>query len=103
MTLARYVDIYRGILLRIVLSVNVGFIGAGAYLLCFAILTDDIFGVLSMQIFMTNLSAPFICQFFKEPLLQILPLTDIVFGNESECLAFGQSMGYEVRMPANQF
>lgn len=45
--------------------------------------------------FMMNLSAPFICQFFKEPLLQLLPYVDVIFGNETELKAFGESMGYE--------
>ncbi len=30
--------------------------------------------------FATNLSAPFISQFFKEPLLELLPYCDLVFG-----------------------
>lgn len=35
-----------------------------------------------------NLSAPFICQFFKDPLLSVLPYVDILFGNETEAEAF---------------
>jgi adenosine kinase len=27
-----------------------------------------------------NLSAPFICQFFKDPLLQVMPFVDFLFG-----------------------
>jgi adenosine kinase len=42
-----------------------------------------------------NLSAPFICQFFTAPLLQVLEYADFVFGNESECEAFGAAMKYE--------
>lgn len=30
-----------------------------------------------------NLSAPFICQFFKEPLMQVMPYVDVIFGNET--------------------
>jgi adenosine kinase len=42
-----------------------------------------------------NLSAPFICQFFLDPLLAVIPYADFVFGNESECQTFGASMKYE--------
>lgn len=44
---------------------------------------------------LVNLSAPFICQFFLDPLLQVLPYADFVFGNESEAQAFGAAMKYE--------
>lgn len=30
-----------------------------------------------------NLSAPFISQFFKEPLMKVMPYVDILFGNET--------------------
>lgn len=33
--------------------------------------------------FCMNLSAPFICQFFKDQLLSVLPYVDILFGNET--------------------
>lgn len=42
---------------------------------------------------MLNLAAPFICQFFKEPLLAALPYADIVFGNESEAETFARETG----------
>lgn len=38
--------------------------------------------------FMMNLSAPFICEFFKETVVEVLPFIDFLFGNESEALAF---------------
>mmetsp|Transcript_9402 Transcript_9402/g.31200 ORF Transcript_9402/g.31200 Transcript_9402/m.31200 type:complete len:362 (+) Transcript_9402:2-1087(+) len=41
-----------------------------------------------------NLSAPFICQFFKDPLLEVMPYVDFLFGNESEAAEFGKSMGW---------
>ncbi|CAB3387752.1 Hypothetical predicted protein [Cloeon dipterum] len=41
--------------------------------------------------FIMNLSAPFICQFFLEPLKSGLPYVDILFGNESEALAFSEA------------
>ena len=33
--------------------------------------------------FCMNLSAPFLCQFFKDPMLQTLPYVDVLFGNET--------------------
>ena len=35
------------------------------------------------QLFMMNLSAPFLCQVFKKPMMEALPYVDILFGNES--------------------
>lgn len=35
------------------------------------------------KILMMNLSAPFLSQFFKEPLMQAFPYIDILFGNET--------------------
>jgi adenosine kinase len=32
-----------------------------------------------------NLSAPFIAQFFKGPLMDAMPHVDVLFGNESVC------------------
>lgn len=37
----------------------------------------------SGKVFTMNLSAPFLCQFFKEPMLKTLPYVDILFGNET--------------------
>eukprot|EP01134_Creolimax_fragrantissima_P003362 CFRG3362T1 len=45
----------------------------------------------SNKIFCMNLSAPFLCQFFKDPQAAALPYTDIVFGNESEALAYSEA------------
>lgn len=44
--------------------------------------------------FILNLSAPFIAQFFKDPLDSILPYVDILIGNETEAAAFSESHGY---------
>lgn len=52
------------------------------------------------KIFSTNLSAPFISQFFTEPLLTAITYCDFVFGNESEALAFGEKQGYQDRTVA---
>jgi len=38
-----------------------------------------------------NLSAPFLCQFFKDQMMSVLPFTDIVFGNETEAAAYAES------------
>ena len=38
-----------------------------------------------------NLSAPFLCQFFKEPMDQTSPYWDYVFGNETEAEAYSES------------
>jgi len=39
-----------------------------------------------------NLAAPFIVDFFTEPLQQQLPLVDILFGNETEAVALSKKM-----------
>ncbi|KAM3959642.1 adenosine kinase 2 isoform 2-T2 [Aphomia sociella] len=41
--------------------------------------------------FIMNLSAPFVSQFFKEPLEKLLPYVDVLFGNESEAEAFAKA------------
>ena len=46
------------------------------------------------KLFVLNLSAPFICQFFKEPLSEVLPYVDILVGNEAEGDAFQEAFGY---------
>ncbi|XP_028286882.1 adenosine kinase-like isoform X2 [Parambassis ranga] len=47
------------------------------------------------KIFCMNLSAPFISQFFKEPLMKIMPYVDILFGNETEAATFAKEQGFE--------
>lgn len=42
--------------------------------------------------FMLNLSAPFISQFFKDPLMNAFPYVDIVFGNDDEAKTFAKSV-----------
>merc|ERR1719434_341784 len=37
-----------------------------------------------------NLSAPFLCQFFKDPMLAALPFVDVLFGNETEAATFSK-------------
>ena len=50
-----------------------------------------------VQTFIMNLSAPFLCQFFKAPMLEAAPYWDILFGNESEALAFAEANEINVR------
>ena len=45
------------------------------------------------QIFVLNLSAPFIPQFFAVQLQQIMPYVDILIGNEAEAEAWGSATG----------
>jgi len=45
------------------------------------------------KILCMNLSAPFIPQFFKDPLNAALPHVDILFGNESEAAIYGETHG----------
>jgi len=42
------------------------------------------------KIFCMNLSAPFLCEFFKDPMMKAFPYVDIVFGNETEALKFSE-------------
>lgn len=46
------------------------------------------------QVFVLNLSAPFIPQFFQVQLQQILPFCDIVIGNEAEAEAWASASGH---------
>lgn len=39
---------------------------------------------------MINLSAPFICQFFKDKVLEAFPYVDILFGNDDEAKVFAK-------------
>ena len=45
------------------------------------------------QVFILSLSAPFIPQFFKEPLDQTAPYWDYVIGNETEAVSWAESHG----------
>lgn len=38
------------------------------------------------KIFSLNLSAPFISQFYKEPMMKVMPYVDVLFGNETVSL-----------------
>jgi adenosine kinase len=43
------------------------------------------------KVFILNLSAPFIAQFFKDQLDQVLPYVDILIANETEAAAYAES------------
>lgn len=45
--------------------------------------------------FIMNLSAPFLCSVFKEPMMQLIPYVDVLFGNESEAAAFGKEHNFQ--------
>ncbi|KAK0398048.1 hypothetical protein QR680_002401 [Steinernema hermaphroditum] len=47
------------------------------------------------KVFMMNLAAPFISQFFTQPLMEALPYIDILFGNESEAAAFAEANKFD--------
>jgi len=44
--------------------------------------------------FMMNLSAPFLINFFWDPMSKVLPYTDVVFSNESEAETLGAKLGW---------
>lgn len=46
------------------------------------------------KIYTMNLSAPFLCQFFKDPMMKVLAYSDIVFGNETEAEAFSETHNF---------
>jgi adenosine kinase len=43
------------------------------------------------KIFTMNLSAPFLCELYKKPMRAALPYVDILFGNETEAVAFSKA------------
>ncbi|GJY03667.1 adenosine kinase 2, partial [Tanacetum coccineum] len=47
------------------------------------------------KVFTMNLSAPFICEFFKDAQEKALPYVDYVFGNETEARTFSKVHGWE--------
>merc|ERR1712130_50798 len=47
------------------------------------------------SLYCLNLSAPFIISSFATPMMELMPFVDILFGNESEALAFGKHHKYE--------
>jgi len=49
------------------------------------------------KVFCMNLSAPFLCEFFKDPMMEAFPYVDIVFGNETEAAKFGEIQGFDTK------
>ncbi|XP_076931665.1 adenosine kinase 2-like [Bidens hawaiensis] len=47
------------------------------------------------KVFIMNLSAPFICEFFKDAQDKALPYVDYVFGNETEARTYSKVHGWE--------
>ena len=52
------------------------------------------------KIYACNLSAPFVVQFFGEPLSKVLAYSDFVFGNDDEAVAWATANGVEDKTPA---
>ncbi|KAH9258126.1 hypothetical protein BASA81_003689 [Batrachochytrium salamandrivorans] len=46
------------------------------------------------KVYCLNFAAPFICEFFHQQLVELLPFADFVFGNESEAQAFATKAGW---------
>eukprot|EP01147_Barroeca_monosierra_P007599 gene7599-7713_t len=46
------------------------------------------------KLFAMNIAAPFICQVFKEPLVQASAYWDVIFGNESEAEALSNALEF---------
>ncbi|XP_073993108.1 adenosine kinase 2 isoform X2 [Rhodnius prolixus] len=46
------------------------------------------------KLFMMNLSAPFLPVFYKEQMMRAMPYVDILFGNETEALAFAKEQNF---------
>lgn len=46
------------------------------------------------KLFMMNLSAPFLSQFFKQQMMQAMPYVDIIFGNETEAATFAKEQKF---------
>ncbi|KAJ3647051.1 hypothetical protein Zmor_024599 [Zophobas morio] len=44
--------------------------------------------------FIMNLSAPFVSQLYKEPLMQVMPYIDLLFGNETEAETFATEQNF---------
>jgi adenosine kinase len=49
------------------------------------------FAAANDRLFAMNLSAPFLCTFYSEPMMRLLPYVDILFGNELEAEAYAEA------------
>ncbi|KAH0470054.1 hypothetical protein IEQ34_001612 [Dendrobium chrysotoxum] len=48
-----------------------------------------------LLVFLMNLSAPFICEFFRDAQDKVFPYVDYIFGNETEARTFSRVRGWE--------
>ncbi|XP_050725598.1 uncharacterized protein LOC127003241 isoform X2 [Eriocheir sinensis] len=48
------------------------------------------------KVFAMNLSAPFLCEFFNEPMMKAFPYIDILFSNETEAAKFSEVQGFKL-------
>ncbi len=48
-----------------------------------------------------NISAPFLCQFFSENMLKVLEYSELIFGNETEAVAFATMKGWKDAADSN--
>ncbi|XP_067010590.2 uncharacterized protein Adk2 isoform X2 [Anabrus simplex] len=46
------------------------------------------------SLFMMNLSAPFLSEYFSKPMMEVMPYVDILFGNETEADAFAKAQKF---------
>eukprot|EP00030_Apusomonadida_sp_AF-17_P000109 a1169_346.p2 GENE.a1169_346~~a1169_346.p2 ORF type:complete len:360 (+),score=171.10 a1169_346:44-1081(+) len=46
------------------------------------------------KVYCFNLSAPFLVQFFKDPMMALMPFVDVLFGNETEAGEFAKVHGF---------
>jgi len=53
-------------------------------------------------VFSLNMSAPFIMQFFKDPLEKLLPFTNLIFCNEDEAKCLAQMFGWDASLTVPQ-
>ncbi|PLW22288.1 hypothetical protein PCASD_16994 [Puccinia coronata f. sp. avenae] len=51
----------------------------------------------NQKVFTMNLSAPFIAEFFKDNVDQLLPFVDFLFGNESEAAAYAAAHSWDTK------
>lgn len=47
------------------------------------------------KMFIMNLSAPFLCEYYKKPMLEAVPYVDILFGNEAEADTFAKANDFK--------
>lgn len=51
------------------------------------------------KVFLFNLSAPFLIQYFQDRVATVLPYCDFLFGNETEAMTFGELKGWGDNLP----